>query len=162
MYIIYTPSSLMTSRRSVSSSWFFQRNQEPWRSTIPLAWHSLWQSICICQRCLSSSDQAEQGVSMSSNMTNVIEYDQCHQLWLSRAPSMRVFSSILVEKTISQRTDKLHQPNVWGTPSLATISYVRDLKNSYPPLVLYGRDHSMHWTMMILSAQNLIIQIIFC
>ena len=41
---------------------------------------------------------------------------------------MCVFSSILVEKTISQRTDKLHQPNVWGTPSLATISYVRDLK----------------------------------
>ena len=34
----------------------------------------------------------------------------------------------LGEKTISQRTDKLHQPNVWGTPTLATISYVRDLK----------------------------------
>ena len=51
----------------------------------------------------------------------------CHQVWLPHAPSMCVFSSTLVEKTISQRTDKLHQPNFRGTPSLATISYVRDL-----------------------------------
>ena len=57
----------------------------------------------------------------------VIKYNQCYQVWLPRAPSMCVFSSILVEKKNSEHTDNLHEPNFRGIPSLAIISYVRDL-----------------------------------
>ena len=108
-YIIYTPSSLMTPWRSISSSWFFNIIKNSWRWTIPLAWHSLWQTICIWQRCLSSSDRVERGVSMSSNMTNVIKYDQCHLVWPPHALLMRVFPSILVERKTWFTVDTDHQ-----------------------------------------------------
>ena len=110
----------MTSRRFVSSSWYnVIKNHEgerfPLHDTVYDSGFALGNDVCHLVIELSEASQC------SSSM-NI-----CHQVWLPRAPSMCAFSSILVEKTVSQRTDKLYQPNFRGTPSLATISYVRDL-----------------------------------
>ena len=104
---------------------------------------------------LSKASQCHQIWPMSSSMTSVINYD-CHVLLqcVYSLPSWLRRQSVNVLINFINPT--------FGYPEFSDHIICSRSKNSYPPLVLYGRDHSIHWTMMISSAQNPIIKIVFC
>ena len=82
---------------------------------------------------------------------------QCHQVW-PMSSSMTVSCSFPCECSLPSWLS--------GKPDLRCIQInLSDYSlsvNMHPQFNLNGRDHSIHWTMMKLSAQNLIIWIIFC
>jgi hypothetical protein len=124
--IIYTLSSLMTSWWFISSPWFLlpPRIHE---GTISLSWHSPWQIIYNI------------GKVFCHPVIDLSEAFQCHQVWLPRALSMRMFSFILVEKkpVIVLKTSPT-QLAVYFSDHLIWSWSV----NTHPQFILYGRDHN--------------------